>query len=34
MSKKFGIDTAWELLFERHHILDEIKAKGRFTILG
>lgn len=32
MSKKFGIDTAWELLFERHHILDEIKAKGRFTI--
>lgn len=32
MAKKSGIDTAWEILFERHHILEEIEAKGRFTI--
>ena len=32
MAKKSGIDTAWEILFDRHHILDEIGDKGRFTI--
>lgn len=25
-------DTAWEKLFEKYHILDEIERKGRFTI--
>ena len=32
MPKKFGIDTAWEILFERHHILDRIAEQGRFVI--
>ena len=25
-------DTAWENLFEKYHILNEIKQNGKFTI--
>lgn len=32
MPKKSGLDAAWEILFERHHILEEIDRAGRFTI--
>ena len=32
MPKKSGIDTAWEILFERHHILERIAEEGRFVI--
>lgn len=32
MAKKSGIDAAWEILFERHHILDHIAQSGSFSI--
>ena len=32
MAKKTGLDTAWEILFDRHHILEEIERQGRFSI--
>lgn len=32
MPKKSGIDAAWEILFERHHILERIERDGRFSI--
>ena len=32
MAKKPGIDAAWEILFARHHILETVEERGRFTI--
>lgn len=32
MAKKSGIDAAWEILFERHQILERIAQDGAFSI--